>query len=98
MAWERDMRSLRVAVSALALVAATGISLTIGNAVAQSARPYAGLQARPFKALSAEQIPDLEAGRGMSVALAAEVNGYPRPRHVLGLGERLLLTGRQPVR
>jgi hypothetical protein len=74
------MKSLRVGLSALALVAATGISLTVGNVVAaQSTRPYAGLQARPIKSLSAEQIADLKAGRGMSLALAAELNGYPGP-------------------
>ena len=56
------MKSLLIGVSALALVAATGISMTIGNAAAQSTRPYAGLQARPIKALSAEQIADLKAG------------------------------------
>jgi hypothetical protein len=38
------MNSLLVGLSALALVAAAGISLTIGNVAAQSARPYAGLQ------------------------------------------------------
>jgi hypothetical protein len=65
---KRDMKSLRVAVSALALLAATGISITIGKVAAQSPRPYAGLQTRPIKALSAEQIADLKAGRGMSLA------------------------------
>jgi len=93
-AWERDMKSLPVGLSALALVAATGISLT-GNVGAQSTRPYAGLQTRPIKALSAEQIADLKAGRGMSLALAAELNGYPGPRHVLELGGQLGLTDRQ---
>jgi hypothetical protein len=61
------LKSLPVGLSALALalVAATGISLTIRNVAAQSTRPYAGLQTRPIKALSAEQIADLKAGRGM---------------------------------
>ncbi len=89
------MKSLAVGLSALVLVAATGVSLTIGNVAAQSTRPYAWLQARPIKALSAEQIADLKAGRGMSLALAAELNGYPGPRHVLELGEQLGLTDRQ---
>jgi len=56
------------------------------------ASPYEGMQARPIKALSAEQIADLRAGRGMSLALAAELNGYPGPRHILELGEQLGLT------
>jgi hypothetical protein len=89
------MKSLPVGLSALGLVAATGISLTIGNVAAQSTRPYAGLQTRSIKALSAEQIADLKAGRGMSLALAAELNGYPGPRHVLELGGQLGLTDRQ---
>ena len=41
------------------------------------APPYAGLQARPVKALSDQQVADLRAGRGMGLALAAELNGYP---------------------
>jgi hypothetical protein len=59
------MKSLLVGPSALALIAVTGISLTIGNVAVQSTRPYAGLQTRPIKALSAEQIADLKAGLGL---------------------------------
>jgi hypothetical protein len=50
---------------------------------------YAGLQQRPDKALSAQQIDDLRAGRGMGMALAAELNDYPGPRHVLDLSDKL---------
>ena len=50
---------------------------------------YAGLQQRPIKALSAQQIDDLRAGRGMGMALAAELNDYPGPRHVLDLSDKL---------
>ncbi|RYF31768.1 MAG: hypothetical protein EOO23_01490 [Comamonadaceae bacterium] len=53
---------------------------------------YAGYQEREIKALSAKQIEDLQAGRGMSLALAAELNGYPGPAHVVELGEKLRLT------
>jgi len=45
--------------------------------------------------LSPEQIADLKAGRGMSLALAAELNGYPGPRHVLELGDQLGLSDQQ---
>ena len=45
--------------------------------------PYAGLQDRAIKALSDEQIADLRAGKGMSLALPAELNGYPGPAHAL---------------
>lgn len=54
--------------------------------------PYAGYQNREIKALSAQQVDDLQSGRGMSLALAAELNGYPGPAHVLELGEALQLT------
>lgn len=54
--------------------------------------PYAGFENRRIKALSEAQIADLEAGRGMMLALPAELNGYPGPAHVLELAERLRLT------
>ena len=58
-------------------------------------QPYAGLEERPIKALSDQQITDLKAGRGMGLALAAELNGYPGPIHVLELAEPLGLTEAQ---
>lgn len=57
--------------------------------------PYAGMQSRPVKALSEQQVADLNAGRGMGMALAAELNGYPGPSHVLELADRLELTADQ---
>jgi hypothetical protein len=62
---------------------------------AQTPQPYAGLETRPIKALSDEQIADLRAGRGMGMALAAELNGYPGPRHVIDLAEPLGLSEMQ---
>jgi hypothetical protein len=69
----------------------------IGGATAwaQTHQPYAGLQARPVKALSDEQVADLKAGRGMGLALAAELNGYPGPVHVLELATALGLSDEQ---
>ncbi len=52
-------------------------------AAAQSHQPYAGQEKRPIKALSAAEIADLMAGRGMGLAKAAELNGFPGPMHVL---------------
>ena len=57
--------------------------------------PYAGMQARSIKALSDQQIADLGAGRGMGLALAAELNGYPGPLHVLELADKLDLSADQ---
>lgn len=61
-------------------------------------QPYAGLQTRDIKALSDAQIDDYRNGRGMSLALAAELNGYPGPRHVLDLAGPLALTPAQRAR
>ena len=62
---------------------------------ARAQQPYTGLEARPIKALSEQQMADLRAGRGMGLALAAELNGYPGPMHVLELAEPLALSDQQ---
>ena len=77
--------------------------LLIGPALAQHQNspqhvPYAGLETRPIKALSDEQIADLKAGRGMGLALPAELNGYPGPIHVLEHAEALGLSAEQRTR
>lgn len=79
------------------------VALAAGFAVALAAfaqTPYAGLQSRPVKALSEQQLSDLKAGRGMGLALSAELNGYPGPSHLLELAEPIGLTDpqRQAVR
>ncbi|MDT4740763.1 periplasmic heavy metal sensor [Bradyrhizobium sp. WYCCWR 12699] len=77
------------------LLLAAALLLTGSAASAQSSQPYAGLEGRSIKTLSQQQIDDLRAGRGMGLALAAELNGYPGPSHVLELGDRLALTADQ---
>ena len=62
------------------------------------ASPYSGMEKREIKALSAQQIDDLRAGRGMGLALAAELNGYPGPMHTLELAGQLELTPEQQAR
>lgn len=75
------------------------VGLLVMSSVAWSQhQPYGGLQARPIKALSDQQIGDLKAGRGMGLALAAELNGYPGPMHVLELAGPLALTDTQRER
>jgi hypothetical protein len=76
------------------LMAAT-LLLASANVFAET--PYAGMQGRTVKALSEQQVADLNAGRGMGMALAAELNGYPGPSHVLELADRLELTPAQIV-
>ena len=81
---------LAVAVSVMAVSAACSSA-----AVAQSAQPYSGMESRPIKALSNQQVSDLKAGRGMGLALAAELNGYPGPSHLVELSDQLGLTPEQ---
>src|SRR5690349_61947 len=57
--------------------------------------PYAGQQSRSVKALAEEDIAALQNGDGMGMAKAAELNGYPGPRHVLALVTELRLTEAQ---
>ena len=80
------MRSLDIL--ALALVA------VVSPALGQQS-PYVEYQGRPIKALSAELVVAYLAGDGMGFALAAELNGYPGPRHVLQLADSLSLDATQ---
>ncbi|MBT2326834.1 hypothetical protein J7E62_31490 [Variovorax paradoxus] len=57
--------------------------------------PYAGEQQRAIKSLSEKDIADLQAGQGMGLAKAAELNGYPGPAHVLEHADALQLTAVQ---
>ncbi len=80
------------------LAAASAVLVVAPLAAAQDVadpQPYAGFERREIKALSPAQIDDYRRGRGMSLALAAELNGYPGPRHVLDLAEPLGLTPEQ---
>ena len=43
------------------------------------------------KALSGQQLADLRAGRGMGMALPAELNGHLGPSHVIELADKLML-------
>jgi len=86
----------KTAIVATALAAlVTAMPAAAEPAGADHPQPYAGLQTRPIKALSDAQIDDYRYGRGMSLALAAELNGYPGPRHVLDLAGPLGLTAAQ---
>jgi Spy/CpxP family protein refolding chaperone len=73
----------------LALAGAADLALAQDH---HARAPYAGMEARKVKALDAKTIDDLRAGRGMGLALAAELNGYPGPMHVLELADRLRLS------
>lgn len=53
------------------------------------------MQNREIKALSEQQIEGLRGGKGMAMAMPAELNGYPGPLHVLELASQLGLTAQQ---
>jgi Spy/CpxP family protein refolding chaperone len=76
----------------LSLVA---LIVSAAAAGAQHASPYAGQEQRSIKALSEEEVRDLLEGRGMALAKAAELNGYPGPMHVLEMADRLELSAAQ---
>ena len=53
------------------------------------------MQTRPIKAFCEQQVADLQAGRGMGLALAAELNGYPGPAHIFVRADKLNLSADQ---
>ena len=79
------MRALPLAIVA---IAATGLACP-AYAADDTVTPYAGQQARAIKALSLAEVAALRGGEGMGLAKAAELNGYPGPRHLLDLAPEL---------
>ncbi|WP_196799897.1 MULTISPECIES: Spy/CpxP family protein refolding chaperone [unclassified Thioalkalivibrio] len=71
------------------------VGLALVVAAPAAANPYSELQAREIKALSAQETEDLLEGRGMGMALPAELHGYPGPMHVLEVADSLELTPEQ---
>lgn len=76
-----------------------GSHAPVEEATAQSATrsPYAGTYDPdiPIRALSADLVEQIGQGQGASLALPAELNGVPGPRHVLDLAEQLDLSPEQ---
>ncbi len=90
--------SARRAACALALLAAAAPLAAWAQHAHTAAAPYAGLQSRAIKSLSEEDTQRLLQGQGMSLALAAELNGYPGPSHVLEHADALELAPEQRSR
>jgi Spy/CpxP family protein refolding chaperone len=61
----------------------------------ETSSPYAAAMEREIKSLSPDEIAALRSGGGMGLAMPAELNGYPGPRHVLDLAAELSLTDAQ---
>jgi Spy/CpxP family protein refolding chaperone len=79
-------KSIPAALTALALIAAP---------VWAADAPYAGMDGRAIASLSEADIVTLRAGEGWGLALPAELNGWPGPRHVLDMDDALELTDTQ---
>jgi Spy/CpxP family protein refolding chaperone len=71
--------------------ALAALSIAGGALAQQGPQPYSGQEKRAVKALSDAEIADLLAGRGMGLAKAAELNGYPGPAHLLENADALKL-------
>jgi hypothetical protein len=67
---------------ALRILVACGLMAAGIFGVRAETSPYAGVENRGLKTLSEQQIEDFRGGRGMGMALAAELNSYPGPAHV----------------
>src|SRR5437763_13302329 len=78
-----------------ALIALVACLITASSLADSSPSHYAGQQTRAIKALSEQDIAALLNGEGMGIAKAAELNGYPGPKHVLTLADELKLTDAQ---
>lgn len=68
------------------------------HATHEASSPYAERSALTIKALTPEQVAEYRQGKGMGLAIPAEMNGYPGPRHVLDLANPLALSDDQRVR
>lgn len=89
------MRLPAVAAAFLALASPALAQHGGSHQPAVQAAPYAPSAAREIKAMSPQEIADLRAGRGMGLALAAELNGHPGPMHALEHAEALRLSAAQ---
>ena len=56
---------------------------------------YSELLETEIRGFSPDQVDGYRTGKGLGMALPAELNGYPGPRHVLDLAEDLELTSEQ---
>ena len=80
---------------AFSIVALAGGVVLAQHHAHHPAQPYAGQQVRAVTSLSPEELNGFLEGRGMGLAKAAELNGYPGPMHLLELEKELGLTASQ---
>ncbi|MDO8532453.1 MAG: hypothetical protein Q7T26_09900 [Dehalococcoidia bacterium] len=101
------MRWMFVALVLVAAVGASGIAFfaaqtqMLADRVAvlehsATASPYARGDAYPgVQGLTPQEVRDLREGNGMGLARAAELNGYPGPKHLLDMQTQISLTPEQ---
>jgi hypothetical protein len=77
------------------LVAVTGCRHGQHTPQPAATSPYADETDRAVKALPPDRIDGLLTGEGLGYAMAAELNGYPGPRHVIDLADSLHLSPEQ---
>lgn len=80
--------------SVLVLFAVSAFGAAAPSGTAERS-PYVGLEGREIKSLSPEQIEQYRNGEGMGMALPAELNDYPGPKHVLEMAADLELSAEQ---
>ena len=80
------------------MMLSAGFLAFMASSSAETPSPYVELRAREIKALSPQEIEDLRSGSGMGLALPAELNGFPGPRHVLELADEIELDADQRAR
>jgi len=77
------------------IVIASILAATAQTTSAAPAPSYAGQETREIKAMSPDDVQAYLSGRGMGLAKAAELNGYPGPSHALALSAELNLSSEQ---
>jgi Spy/CpxP family protein refolding chaperone len=88
----------RMTVSTVLLALCVLLSVSFNPTVSAQAEPtptpsgYGELLDTEIRGLSPDAIETYQTGAGGGLALPAELNGYPGPRHVLDLAEELELT------
>ena len=94
---------MRIILTIAALFVLALAQLTVGTppitqaqaATTPTPSPYNDLFNTEIRGISPETIDAYRTGAGNGIALPAELNGYPGPRHVLALAEELELTDEQ---
>lgn len=89
------MNAIHRVITVCVLGAISSYAWSQHNGHSSTETPYAGLQSRLIKSLSQQDIEEIKQGNGWGLALPAELNGLPGPKHLLELKEPLGLSTTQ---